>query len=129
MIIVRRAVHHFCILDRILEIIFRSRLTFFLYKCSYYTIPKSSCKFSNNFEEINILFMMELLDIYQWNFSICNYIIELNIKNNPYFTYYRASNFIIQNWLVLDTVRLHDGKWVPSRFGARVWYTKRLFVY
>lgn len=23
----------------------------------------------------------------------------------------------------------HDEKWVPSRFGAQIWYTKRLFVY
>lgn len=52
---------------------------------------------------------MKLLDIYQWNFCIYNYIIELRHKEQySYFTYHRAPNFVIQNWLVLDTVRLEN---------------------
>lgn len=84
-------------------------------------IPKSSCKFSNNFQEkimknvksINIRFMITRNE---WNCSI--FINETfaftitsssyDIKNNPYFTYHRAPNFVIQNWLVLDTVRLEN---------------------
>lgn len=64
---------------------------------------------------------MKLVDICQWNFCIYNcIIIELNVRNSVYILYYRAPNFIVQNWLVLDTVR--SARWKMGSIAF--WRTK-----